>query len=142
MRAIALPMGCRIDGADPIDSPRRAWSRTCTSAPNAARGLVHPVDWGAVDAVHWRVELRCPECEHRSVGLYEQAVVDRFDQILDAGTDSLYADLRRLERTNMEAELRRFSAAPRRRPGPSRGLLTPTYPQSSGPEGRESRRVI
>ena len=77
--------------------------------PECGCGLVHPVDWAAVDAVHWRVELRCPECEHRSVGLYEQAVVDRFDQVLDAGTDSLYADLRRLERTNMEAELKRFS---------------------------------
>ena len=77
--------------------------------PECGSGLVHPVDWTAADAVHWRVELRCPECEHRSVGLYEQSVVDRFDQILDAGADSLYADLRRLERTNMEAELKRFS---------------------------------
>jgi hypothetical protein len=79
--------------------------------PECGSALVHPVDWSAADAVHWRVELRCPECEHRSTGLYEQAVVDRFDQILDAGTDSLYADLRKLERSNMEAELHRFNAA-------------------------------
>ena len=46
-----------------------------------------------------------------AVGLYEQSVLDRFDQVLDAGTDSLHADLRKLERTNMEAELQRFNVA-------------------------------
>ena len=45
------------------------------------------------------------------VGFYEQAVLDRFDQVLDAGADSLRADLRKLERMNMEEELRRFSGA-------------------------------
>ncbi len=79
--------------------------------PECASGLVYPLDWMPMDSVHWRVSLRCPECEWRSVGLYEQAVLDRFDQILDAGTDSLYADLRKFERVNMEAELQRFNAA-------------------------------
>ena len=79
--------------------------------PECSSGLVYPLDWMPIDAVHWRVALRCPECEWRSVGLYEQDVLDRFDQVLDAGTDSLYADLRKLERSNMEAELQRFNAA-------------------------------
>ena len=79
--------------------------------PECSSGLVYPLDWMPIDPVHWRVALRCPECEWRSVGLYEQDVLDRFDQVLDAGTDSLYADLRKLERSNMEAELHRFNAA-------------------------------
>ena len=79
--------------------------------PDCGSGLVHPTDWMPTDDAHWRVSLRCPECEWHSVGLFEQHVLDRFDQILDAGTDTLYADLRRLERLNMEAELRRFNAA-------------------------------
>ena len=79
--------------------------------PECASGLVHPTDWMPMDDAHWRVSLRCPECEWQSVGLFEQVVLDRFDQILDAGTDTLYADLRRLERVNMEAELRRFNEA-------------------------------
>ena len=79
--------------------------------PDCGSGLVYPLDWDAVDAAHWRVSLRCPECEWRSVGVYEQSALDRFEQILDAGTASLHADLRKLERLNMEAELRRFNVA-------------------------------
>jgi hypothetical protein len=79
--------------------------------PECSSDLVHPLDWMPIDPVYWRVALRCPECEWRSVGLYEQDVLDRYEQVLDAGTDSLYADLRKLERSNMEAELRRFNDA-------------------------------
>ncbi len=79
--------------------------------PECSSGLVHPLEWMQMDSAHWRVSLRCPDCEWHAVGLYEQRVLDRFDQILDAGTDSLYADLRRLERSNMEEELHRFNAA-------------------------------
>jgi hypothetical protein len=78
--------------------------------PECSSGLVHPTDWATAGEGHWRVVLRCPECEWSSVGFYEQAVLDRFDQILDAGADSLRADLRKVERMNMEEELRRFSA--------------------------------
>ena len=79
--------------------------------PECTSNLVYPLDWIPMDAVHWRVSLRCPECEWSAVGLYEQSVLDRFDQVLDAGTDSLQADLRKLERSNMEAELERFNVA-------------------------------
>jgi hypothetical protein len=79
--------------------------------PQCSSGLVYPTDWMPMDAVHWRVSLRCPECEWTDVGLYEQSVLDRFDRVLDAGTDSLYADLKKLERSNMEAELERFNVA-------------------------------
>jgi len=78
--------------------------------PECGSGLVHPIDWEPIDDGHWQVTLRCPECEWRSAGLYEQATLDRFDRVLDAGTDSLQSDLRRLERMNMEEELRRFTA--------------------------------
>lgn len=72
-----------------------------------------------MDSGHWRVLLRCPECEWTEAGLYEQAALDRFDQILDAGTDSILDDLRRLQRSNMEEELRRFVG------GLDTGLITP-----------------
>lgn len=78
--------------------------------PECGSGLVHPLEWAPSDPGHWRVELRCPECEWGSVGIHEQSALDRFDQVLDAGVDSLKSDLRRLERMNMEEELRRFSA--------------------------------
>ena len=87
--------------------------------PACASRLVYPMDWTAVGTCHWRVELRCPECVWTGAGLYEQAVLDRFDEILDAGVDSLLDDLRRLQRSNMEAELQRFVGAL------DSGLLTP-----------------
>ena len=79
--------------------------------PECSSSLVYPIEWDPMDAAHWRVVLRCPECEWGEVGLYEQSVLDRFDQVLEAGTDSLNSDLRKLERMNMEAELRRFNMA-------------------------------
>ncbi len=48
--------------------------------PSCASQLVYPVEWAPVDAAHWHVELRCPECEWTEAGLHEQAVVDRFDE--------------------------------------------------------------
>lgn len=79
--------------------------------PACGSGLVYPVEWGPVGACRWRVELRCPECEWERAGTYEQSVLDRFDAVLDAATDSLVADLRRLQRSNMEEELERFNLA-------------------------------
>ena len=79
--------------------------------PQCSSTLVYPTDWAPVDGCHWRVELRCPECEWHQSGLYEQAVLDRFDQILDTGTDAMIAELRRLQRSNMEDELERFNLA-------------------------------
>lgn len=79
--------------------------------PRCGSGLVYPLEWAPVDAGGWRVELRCPECELQLGGVYEQAVLDRFDAILDAGTDALIADLGLLQRANMEEELERFNLA-------------------------------
>jgi hypothetical protein len=79
--------------------------------PECSSDLVYPLEWAPVDSCHWRVDLRCPECEWRGSGLYEQAVLDRFDNALDEGTDAMVVNLRRLQRTNMEAELERFGMA-------------------------------
>lgn len=73
--------------------------------------LVQPVEWAPVDMRRWRVELRCPECEWESAGVYPQHVLDRFDAILDQGAASLVDDLTRLQRANMEAEISRFVGA-------------------------------
>ena len=79
--------------------------------PQCSSRLVYPTDWAPVDMCHWRVELRCPECEWQQVGLFEQTVLDRFDEVLDAATDAMIADLRRLQSSNMEHELERFNEA-------------------------------
>lgn len=79
--------------------------------PECASELVHPLQWDPVDMRRWRVALRCPECEWRAVGIFGKADLDRFDDILDAGTDAMVANLRRLQQANMEYELARFNLA-------------------------------
>jgi hypothetical protein len=79
--------------------------------PDCDKGLVYPVEWEEASSTHWEVELRCPNCEWETVGLYDQNTVDRFDEELDRGTEALVRDLKRLTRANMEEEVERFSSA-------------------------------
>ena len=79
--------------------------------PECSKGLVYPVEWEEASATHWEVQLRCPNCEWMTVGLYDQETVDRFDEELDHGTEALVRDLKRLTRANMEEEVERFSSA-------------------------------
>jgi hypothetical protein len=79
--------------------------------PTCASDLVFPTDWAPADRTRWSVELRCPDCEWTGGGVYSQAVVDRFDEALDAGTEQLLDDLTTLARANMEEQLQRFVGA-------------------------------
>ncbi len=73
--------------------------------------LVHPIAWEEAGATHWEVVLRCPNCEWLGSGVFEQAVVERFDDELDRGTQALVRDLKRLVHANMEDEVERFVEA-------------------------------
>jgi hypothetical protein len=73
--------------------------------------LVYPVEWEEAGATHWEVALRCPNCEWNGTGVYEQTVVERFDEELDRGTECLVRDLKRLMTANMEDEIERFTDA-------------------------------
>jgi hypothetical protein len=79
--------------------------------PECDRDLVYPVEWEEVSETHWEVLLRCPNCEWTEVDKHDQATVDRFDAVLDEGTEILLRDLRQLERANMEDEAERFMRA-------------------------------
>jgi len=73
--------------------------------------LVYPVDWEEVGETHWEVTLRCPNCEWNGSGVFEQDVVERFDEELDRGTETLVRDLKRMMQANMEDEIERFVSA-------------------------------
>jgi len=73
--------------------------------------LVYPVEWEEYGATHWSVTLRCPNCEWTGTGIFEQSVVERFDEELDRGTEALVRDLKRLMHANMEEEIERFISA-------------------------------
>jgi len=73
--------------------------------------LVYPTDWCPAPRKRWNVDLRCPECEWLGNGNYSQELVDRFDEVLDIGTEQLLTDLQLLARANMEEQVERFVAA-------------------------------
>ena len=73
--------------------------------------LVYPVEWDEAGANHWEVTLRCPNCEWNGTGVFEQTIVERFDEVLDRGTEALVRDLKRMMHANMEDEIERFVTA-------------------------------
>ena len=90
----------------PADEEREL--HVCT---NCASTLVYPVQWEEASPKSWHVTLRCPECEWLEGGVFSQNQCDRFDDELEAGTDALTRDYRRLVTANMSDEIDRFSAA-------------------------------
>jgi hypothetical protein len=73
--------------------------------------LVYPVEWDEAGTTHWEVTLRCPNCEWNGTGVFEQTIVERFDEVLDRGTEALVRDLKRMMHANMEDEIERFVTA-------------------------------
>jgi hypothetical protein len=73
--------------------------------------LTYPLDWSEEGPRHWRIVLRCPECESRREGVFEQAVVERLDDELDRAASVLLGDLRRLTHANMSEEVEFFVRA-------------------------------
>ena len=119
VRRVVLPSGRAIEvvyfenqtAADAPLVPARREDLDLHVCPECEKGLVYPVEWEEASSTHWEVELRCPNCEWETVGLYDQETVDRFDEELDHGTEALVRDLKRLTRANMEEEVERFSSA-------------------------------
>ena len=79
--------------------------------PGCGSELVQPTAWEEAGSGRWRVTLRCPECETLRQGCFGEAVLDAFDERLEAGSEALRADYQRLWRANMAAEVERFVAA-------------------------------
>lgn len=73
--------------------------------------LVYPLDWSEEGPRHWRVVLRCPECESRREGVFEQTAVEHLDDELDRGSSALLGDLRRMTHANMSEEVEFFVRA-------------------------------
>jgi hypothetical protein len=87
-------------------TPRRGDDLHVCPACNS--DLVYPTDWAPASNRDWHVALRCPECEWNGGGTYRQDVVDRFDEELERGTESVLEDLAVLARANMEDHVERF----------------------------------
>jgi hypothetical protein len=78
---------------------------------HCAGELVYPLDWSEEGLRHWRIVLRCPECESRREGVFEQAAVEMLDDELDRASSALLGDLRRMTHANMSEEAEFFIRA-------------------------------
>lgn len=99
--AIALPTA-------PSDSPAVDGLHVC---PHCDSDLVQPADFEEAGPHHWEMSLRCPDCEWMGGGIFDQELVERFEEELDQGTEVLVRDLKRLMHANMEDEIDRFVRA-------------------------------
>ncbi len=79
--------------------------------PSCASDLVYPVSWEERSGDAWRIERRCPNCEWRHVGEFDQDDVELFDDALNDGTEDLLVSLRTFARSNMEADIERLIEA-------------------------------
>jgi hypothetical protein len=78
---------------------------------NCGGVLVYPLDWCEEGLRHWRIVLRCPDCESRREGVFEQAAVELLDDELDRAAGALLGDLRRMTHANMSEEVEFFIKA-------------------------------
>jgi hypothetical protein len=78
---------------------------------HCAGELAYPLDWTEEGPWQWRIVLRCPECESRREGVFEQAVVERLDDELDRASGALLGDLKRMTHANMSEEVEFFVRA-------------------------------
>ncbi|MBI5104172.1 MAG: hypothetical protein HZB46_04155 [Solirubrobacterales bacterium] len=123
VRRVVLPSGKTIEvvyfedqatapGAPVLDpAPRTPDTTDLHVCGSCSSQLVYPVEWEEAGTTHWEVTLRCPNCEWAGTGIFEQDVVERFDEELDRGTEALVRDLKRLAHANMEDEIERFTEA-------------------------------
>jgi hypothetical protein len=104
--AVEQPAVTAVEESTPASEPTDL--HVC---PECTAGLVYPVEWEEHMGDRWRLSRRCPSCEWSGTGEFDQASVDRFDDVLSEGTEALLSNLRAMVRANMEDDVERLIAA-------------------------------
>ena len=118
VRQVQLPSGRTIEivyldgrataiSAPPSGQPDDALAelaRDLMSCGGCGCELVQPVDWDEAGTRHWRVTLRCPNCEQAGTVVVEDEVVDHYDIELERGAAELARTLHVLVEENIESE--------------------------------------
>lgn len=73
--------------------------------------FVQPVDWEEAGTRHWKLELRCPNCESRGTVVVEDEVVDHYDLVLERGSAELARSLHEVVESSIEDEVTRLREA-------------------------------
>ena len=105
-RNVDITPGVSRQDADGNVSPNRL--HVCF---HCAGELAYPLDWCEEGPRHWRIVLRCPDCESLREGVFEQGAVESLDDELDRGASALLADLKRITHANMTDEIEFFVRA-------------------------------
>lgn len=79
--------------------------------PYCGGGFVYPLDWEEEGPSHWRMMLRCPDCEQIDTGVFPTSAVEHLDHELDRATAEMLSDLRRITQANMTEEAEFFIRA-------------------------------
>lgn len=118
---VQLPSGKQIEVVyldNPLPPSLGAGQRQADTAAEplhvcfyCAGELVHPVDWSEAGDGHWRILLRCPDCEATREGVFEQTAVESLDDELDHAAGALLNDLQRVTHANMAEEIELFIRA-------------------------------
>jgi hypothetical protein len=113
---VQLPSGKQIDVIYRDQQQAAAADSACIPDQlhvcfHCAGDLAYPLDWVEEGPRHWRIVLRCPECEARREGVFEQAAVEQLDEELDRAAGALLNDLKQLTQANMEDEVEFFIRA-------------------------------
>jgi hypothetical protein len=113
---VELPDGRRLDGVYRHQRQTPPPRDTAATDPlyvcfHCAGELVYPLDWCEEGPRHWRIVLRCPDCESRREGVFDQASVELLDDHLDRAAGALLSDLKRITHANMTDEIEFFVRA-------------------------------
>jgi hypothetical protein len=73
--------------------------------------MVYPLEWAEEGPRHWRMFLRCPDCEATREGVFSQKAVDVLADELDRGESVLLCTLKRVTHENMTEAIERFVRA-------------------------------
>jgi hypothetical protein len=112
-RQLTLPSGRRIEVVyfDPPEAPHPDERHDLHRCGGCGCEFVQPVDWAPASRSYWSVTLRCPNCQWSGTGVYEQDVVDRYDDELNRGSAILAGEVQRMSLENMSDSVERFVSA-------------------------------
>lgn len=103
--------GARERGADAASGAEGGRARELHVCRECSSPLVMPRTWEQAGPRVWAITLECPNCGWHGSGVFPEHAVERFDEELDRGTETLVRDLKTLIRANMEEQVERFAEA-------------------------------
>jgi len=117
-KKIALPSGQMIEiiylidpdapadpaESDPVDATVGA-GLPLHCCPQCQSDLVYPVTWQEISEGTWTIQRRCPNCEWRETGSFDQADIEPFDDAIEIGTEVLLTELRTWSYSNMNDDV-------------------------------------